>query len=179
MKIIIIINIIFFGFLIGQGDLLHTHPKEFNDEKITAKNKRERMENMMIWRLTDQLELKTEQAEVFFPIYRKHMSDLKKINEGQKEIADKIKTDVDSNRSFSKTGVRNILIKYNNLEEKKLDQKKQFIKEVENILDPKQVAILGVFKHKMMKEMRKEIRGYKDDRLKLKKNRKGRKSIWN
>ena len=41
------------------------------------------------------------------------------------------------------------------------------------------IAILGVFKHKMMKEMRKEIRGYKDDRLKLKKNRKGRKSIWN
>ena len=175
----IIINIIFFGFLIGQGDLLHNHPKEFISDNEQAKNKRERMENMMIWRLTDQLELKTEQAEVFFPVYRKHISDLKKINQSQKEIAEKIKIDVDNNRSFTKTGVRNILIKYDSLEEKKLNQKKEFILEVENILDPKQVAILGVFKHKMMKEIKKDLREFKDKRFKEKRSRKGRKNIRN
>jgi len=174
----ITINIIFFGILLGQSDLLHNHPREFINDNIKSKNKRERIENMMIWRLTDQLELKTEQAEVFFPIYREHISNLKKINEDQKKIADKIRSDVDDNRSFSKTGVRNILIKYNNLEEKKLDQKKQFILKVENILDPKQVAILGVFKHRMMKEMGKELKGFKENRFKTKKNRKKRKNIW-
>lgn len=163
----------------GQGGLLHKHPKEFYNDNIKSKNKRDRMENMMIWRLTNQLELETEQAEVFFPIYREHINEIKELNEMQKEIADKIKNDIDNNRAFSKTGVRNILLKYHSLEEKKLDQKKMFLEKVENILESKQVAILGIFKHKMMKEMKKEIRGYRDYKSKEKRNRKGKKRIWN
>lgn len=173
----IIIKLIILSILTGQSEFLHKHPAEFYDDDIKIKNKKKRMDNMMIWRLTNQLELKTEQAEVFFPIYRQHMIDLKELNQGQKEITNKIKNDIDDNKAFSKTGVRNILLKYHSLEEKKLDQKKQFIKKVENILNPKQIAILGVFKHKMMNEIKEEIRGYRDFKSYRKKTRKEREGI--
>ncbi len=45
--------------MMDQDDMEHDNDK-----------RRQRMESMMVWRLTEELELKPEQAEKFFPRYR-------------------------------------------------------------------------------------------------------------
>ena len=57
------------GFLFSQETMLHKHPDEFKESSDRLNLKRQRMDNMMIWRLTDKLELTVEQSELFFPQY--------------------------------------------------------------------------------------------------------------
>ena len=76
------------GFLFSQETMLHKHPDEFKESSDRLNLKRQRMDNMMIWRLTDKLELTVEQSELFFPQYRKFREDIKKINNEEKKIGD-------------------------------------------------------------------------------------------
>ena len=54
-----------------------------DDDKLERENehgRRERMETMMVWRLTEELDLKPKQAEKFFPRFREHRKDLSAVS---------------------------------------------------------------------------------------------------
>ena len=51
----------------------------------------ERMEMMMVWRLTDDLELTTEQAEKFFPRFRKHREAMDEIRKKERALGKVLK----------------------------------------------------------------------------------------
>ena len=98
--------------LFSQEKRLHNHPSEFQNLNSRSNSKKQRMDNMMIWRLTDKLELTVEQSESFFPQFRQFREDVKKMNDEEREIGDKVQKDLSDNRTFSKTGVRNIQERY-------------------------------------------------------------------
>ena len=159
------------GLLFSQETMLHKHPDEFKQSSDRLNLKKQRMDNMMIWRLTDKLELTIEQSESFFPQYRKFREDIKIINNDERKIGDKVDKDLDDNRTFSKTGVKNIQERYFELQKLKMDKRKDFLVSVENILSPKQIAVLTFFKQGIMKEMKNEFRDHKGKKRRNKKKR--------
>jgi len=158
--------------LFSQEKRLHNHPSEFQNSNSRSNSKKQRMENMMIWRLTDKLELTVEQSESFFPQFRQFREDIKKMNDEERGIGDNVQKDLSDNRTFSKTGVKNIQERYFKIQKLKIDIRKEFLLNVENILSPKQIAILTVFKQEMMRDMKNELKDYKGKkRLNKKKSR--------
>ena len=59
-----------------SGLMAQKHDRYEKDRWDEAPVRSERMESMVIWRLTDHLELSSEQAEKFFPRFREHREEL-------------------------------------------------------------------------------------------------------
>ena len=74
--------IILFSFL--TGGIAQSY--DWNDEKkLRGRRSPEKMENMIVWRLTDELDLSTDQAEKFFPRFRNHRKELEEIGKKERE----------------------------------------------------------------------------------------------
>jgi len=118
----------------------------------------ERMEMMMTWKLTEELDLTPEQADKFFPRMKVHRENMEKIDDEirnvVKELQEKVKDDKDiSDSEFSST-----IQKVSTLEKQKIDEKNRFMVELKGILDNTQRVKLTMFKTKFAKDMQEQIR---------------------
>ena len=66
-----------------SGLMAQKHDRYEKDRWDDAPVRSERMESMVIWRLTDHLELSSEQAEKFFPRFREHREEIKQLDNDQ------------------------------------------------------------------------------------------------
>ena len=57
-----------------------------DEKKIRGRRSAEKMENMIVWRLTDELDLSIDQAEKFFPRFREHRKNLEEIGRQEREM---------------------------------------------------------------------------------------------
>ena len=136
----------------------------------------ERMESMVIWRLTDHLELSSDQAEKFFPRFREHREDIKQLGKDEREIYESIREQMADDKELSKTDVRKTIDRVAKLRKERVDLETKFVLGMDDILTPNQTVKLGVFKERMMHEMRDEMRDKKGKKGKKKRNKKkGRK----
>ncbi len=74
----------------------------------------ERMEMMMIWKLTDHLELSEEQAEKFFPSMRLHQKQVLEIRKEERELFSPTFAKVKKGDQISKSEVTKLLKKIEN-----------------------------------------------------------------
>ena len=162
--------ILFLSFLTG----IIAQEKDWVDreyKKGRRNDRSEKMENMIIWRLTDDLELSTEQAEKFFPRFREHRKSLEDIGKQEREMIGKI-----DREKLSKSDVKNTIEDVSKLRQKRIELESEFVLSLDDILEPDQMIRLGVFKQRMMMEMRGEMRDGKGKKGKKKRNKKiGRK----
>ena len=72
-------RILFFTLIMLMSRLLAQDPaffeEDISDSLIDEENK-ETMRTMMIWKLTEELDLREEQADKFFPRFRKHRKEI-------------------------------------------------------------------------------------------------------
>ena len=129
----------------------------------------EKMQQMIIWRLTDDLDLSTDQAEKFFPRFRDHRKNLEEIGIQERKIIENI-----NREKLSKSDVKNTVEKIFSLRQKRVKLESDFVLSLDDILDPDQMIRLGVFKQRMMMEMRDDFREGKSAKKRYKKKRK-----WN
>ena len=122
-----------------------------------------KMENMIVWRLTDELELTTDQAEKFFPRFRKHRKSLEEIGKREREMI--ANTDLEKP---NKKDVKRMIEEISKLRQNRIELEADFVLSLDDVLDPHQMIRLGVFKQRMMMEMREEIR---DGKAKKKRSR--------
>ena len=140
------------------------------DEKKDKRGRNpEKMEQMIIWRLTDDLDLSTDQAEKFFPRFRDHRKNLEEIGIQERKIIENI-----NREKLSKSDVKNTVEKISSLRQKRVKLESDFVLSLDDILDPDQMIRLGVFKQRMMMEMRDDFREGKSAKKRYKKKRK-----WN
>ena len=132
----------------------------------------ERMESMVIWRLTDHLELSSEQAEKFFPRFREHREDIKQLGKDEREIYESIRDQMDDDKKLSKADVKKTIDRVAKLRKERVDLETKFVLGMDDILSPNQMVKLGVFKERMMNEMREEMRDKKGKKGKMKRNKK-------
>ena len=156
------------SFTIAQNDTRRDFDQ--NDWSNDENTRSEKRESMVIWRLTEDLDLSSQQAEKFFPRFREHREKLDKIGKEERKSLMEIRFKIRDNEEISKSEMERTIKNVAELRKDRVDLETKFILGMEDILDPNQMVKLSVFKLRLMKEMQGEMRDRKGkDR---KKNRK-------
>ena len=132
----------------------------------------ERMESMMVWRLTEALELSPEQAEKFFPRFRKHRGEMDDIRKQERAIGDEVADNIHQETDMSKDDVKKHIEKVSELRKKRIELETEYLLGMDDVLTPRQLARLGVFKERMMQDMRGELKERKGKKGKSKHKKK-------
>ena len=143
----------------------------FSQGVFPKKDRHERKETMIIWKLTEELELTSEQAEKFFPKHREHRADIEKLKKRIENLGQENLEDFDN---LSSKEINRIIKERQDLKKKIIDIETEFIFGMENLLDSKQIVLLATFKSRIMNDMRADLKGKKKHKKKKKKRKKSR-----
>jgi len=143
----------------------------FSQGVFPKKDRHERKETMIIWKLTEELELTSEQAEKFFPEHREHRQNIEELREKIENLGEESWGNFDNINSKE---ITKIIKERQDLKKKIIDLETEFIFRMENLLNSKQLALLATFKSRMMNDMRADLKGKKKHKKKKKKRKKGR-----
>ena len=133
----------------------------------------ERRESMVIWRLTEDLDLSSEQAEKFFPRFREHRDMLDELSKDERKILMDVRIKIRDEEELSKSEMEKTIKKVAELRKDRVDLEYKFILGMGDILNPNQMVKLSVFKQKLMNEMQGNFRDRMDkDRKKSRKQMK-------
>ena len=142
----------------------------FSQGVFPKKDRHERKETMIIWKLTEELVLTSEQAEKFFPEHREHRENIEELREKIENLGEKSLDNFDNIKSEE---ITKIIKERQDLKKKIIDMETEFIFSMENLLNSKQLVLLATFKSRIMNDMRADLKGKKKHKKK-KKRKKGR-----
>lgn len=118
----------------------------------------EKMRMMAVWKLTEHLDLKEDQADKFFPRYRSHEEKLKSIRKQQREILKPLKEKIRDGEEISAKEVSSAIDQLTKLEKQMVTDREDFVKGMKNILSPEQQLKLLTFRGEMMRDVKGKIR---------------------
>ncbi len=116
-----------------------------------------RMESMMIYHMTEYLDLSPEQAEQFFPLMRNHQEKTGEYYSKIRELCDKTNKKARSD-SYTEKDLQITLNELQRLEKTILEEKKTFIQDLEPVLTPSQRAKLLFFDEEFRKQLRMKLK---------------------
>ncbi len=134
-----------------KHNMTHPGPQGFGQPS-------ERMEMMMTWKLTEELELTPEQADKFFPRMKAHRENMETIDHQIREVTVDIRDKVRDGKEISNNDFNNMFEQITEFEKQKIDEKKRFINGLNGILDNTQRVKLTMFKDRFAKDMQEQIR---------------------
>ena len=111
-----------------------------------------RMETMMVWKLTDYLNLSEQQAEKLFPRMRRHRVRMGDLHTEEKDLFDSYLSKIKKEEKISQSDVNAMLKKMESLEQKKSTNRIDFIRSTKDILDPEQQIMFMSFEPYMKQE---------------------------
>ena len=117
-----------------------------------------RMETMMIWKLTDYLNLSEQQAEKLFPRMRRHRVRMGDLHTEEKDLFDSYLSKIKKEEKISQSDVNAMLKKMESLEQKKSTNRIDFIRSTKDILDPEQQIMFMSFEPYMKQEAQKGMK---------------------
>ena len=155
--------------------------REILPDSLYEQENRKSIESMMIWKLTEELELEVDQAEKFFPRFRQHRVDMENLRKKQRSLAGSLKLNM-KNDKLTSNEVNRIIEETSSLKKKMSDLEEKFLISSGDILNPVQQAKLGVFKHKMMKDLKGKMKNKRSERSKRKfrnERKRNKRQFWN
>lgn len=118
-------------------------------------NDNPKMENYRIYQMTDYLELTPEQATLFFPKQRQYMENERIWFDGwQKETRDYFEA---NRENLNEEVTRELVKRMKLMEEKRINNRVEFLNGLFDILTPKQIAKLMFFEDDFRKHLRDEL----------------------
>ena len=138
--------------LFGQDDFGPMNPE-----------RRERMESLRIWKMTEFLELSSDQSVLFFPKLREYEESIRSDQEGQREIIRRINEKIEREADrISEEDVRKYTQQMTDFEKKIIDKKQKFILDLSDVLTPEQqmkfIIFDSNFRNRLMKMLNPEDR---------------------
>ena len=130
-------------------------------KKAVVKEKKEKMEMMMAWKLTEHLKLTNEEAEKFFPRFREHREIINTFTDKEKTLNSEIKEKIERGDALSNNDLDKLLDELSGLERKRIKEKKSFIDGLEGHLNNVQRAKLIGFEHRFRKDVREQLKHHK------------------
>ena len=130
-------------------------------KKAVVKEKKEKMEMMMAWKLTEHLKLTNEEAEKFFPRFREHREIINTFTDKEKTLNSEIKEKIERGDALSNNDLDKLLDELSGLERKRIKEKKLFIDGLEGHLNNVQRAKLIGFEHRFRKDVREQLKHHK------------------
>ena len=158
--------------------------EDISDSLINEENK-ETMRTMMIWKLTEELDLREEQADRFFPRFRKHRKEIDVLKTRERLLGKSLNQNVNNKNKLTGSEVNKIIKESTALRKKMADLEEKFLIDSGDILNPNQQAKLGLFKQKMMKDMKGKMkkrhkrRAMKDGKKFRKNKKQNKRGYWN
>ena len=165
------------GLVFSQDD----NSREILSDSLYEQGNRKSIESMMIWKLTEELELEVDQAEKFFPRFRQHRVEMENLRKKQRSLAGSLKLNMKDSKITS-SEVNKIIKETSSLKRKMSDLEEKFLINSGDILNPVQQAKLGVFKHKMMKDLKGKMKNKRSDKGKRKfrnERKRNKRQFWN
>ena len=159
----------------------YDNSREILSDSLYDQGNRKSIESMMIWKLTEELELEVDQAEKFFPRFRQHRVEMENLRKKQRSLAGSLKLNV-KNSKLTSSEVSRIIKETSSLKRKMSDLEENFLIDSGDILTPVQQAKLGVFKHKMMKDLKGKMKNKRSDKGKRKfrnERKRNKRQFWN
>ena len=117
-----------------------------------------RMETMMVWKLTDYLNLSEQQAEKLFPRMRRHRVRMGDLHTEEKDLFDSYLSKIKKEEKISQSDVNAMLKKMESLEQKKSTNRIDFIRSTKDILNPEQQIMFMSFEPYMKQEAQKGMK---------------------
>ena len=99
---------------------------EILSDSLYEQGNRKSMESMMIWKLTDELELEVDQAEKFFPRFRQHRAEMENLRRKQRSLAGSIRLNI-KNEKLTSSEVNRIIKETSSLKRKMSDLEEKFL----------------------------------------------------
>ena len=130
-------------------------------DQTVVKEKKEKMEMMMAWKLTEHLKLTNEEAEKFFPRFREHRETMDAFTDKEKKLNSEIKEKIERGDALSNNDLDKLLDELSGLERKRIKEKKLFIDGLEGHLNNVQRAKLIGFEHRFRKDVREQLKHHK------------------
>lgn len=121
--------------------MMHKHN---NMAMMDKENRGENREQMMAFRLTERLELTSEQAEKFFPKMREHREIIDSINDELFEAKEDLRDKINSDKEISDSELKMLLSLSTDMKDKRSNEKDRFIDSLDGILDNTQIAKLAM-----------------------------------
>ena len=178
MKFLHFILIFLLNALIFSQD---DNSREILSDSLYEQGNRKSIESMMIWKLTEELELEVDQAEKFFPRFRQHRVEIENLRKKQRSLAGSLRLNI-QNEKLTSSEVSRIIKETSSLKRKMSDLEEKFLINSGDILNPLQQAKLGVFKHKMMKDLKGKMKNKRSDKSKRKfrnERKRNKRQFWN
>ena len=117
-----------------------------------------RMETMMVWKLTDYLNLSEQQAEKLFPRMRRHRMRMGDLHSEEKDLFDSYLSKIKKEEKISQSDVNAMLKKMQSIDQKKSTNRIDFIRSTKDILDPEQQIMFMSFEPYMKQEAQKGMK---------------------
>ena len=159
----------------------YDNSREALSDSLYEQENRRSIESMMIWKLTEELELEVDQAEKFFPRFRQHRVEMENLRKKQRSLAGSLRLNI-KNEKLTSSEVSRIIKETSSLKRKMSDLEEKFLINSVDILNPVQQAKLGVFKHKMMKDLKGKMKNKRSDKGKRKfrnERKRNKRQFWN
>jgi hypothetical protein len=123
--------------------------------------KREKVEQLRVAYLTKHLELTTEEAEKFWPVYNEFTDKLRESKKTKMKLAKELKENVDNLKdSEIKTKTDAILSE----EQKEVDLKKEYNPKIAAVIGYKRTVKLVSLEREFRQELRKELQKRREER---------------
>jgi flagellar motility protein MotE (MotC chaperone) len=118
----------------------------------------EQMEAVRIWKMTEFLDLDTDQSTQFFPRLKEHEKRIREIQDKQREIMMEICRETDNEASqISQADIENYAQKIAKLEKNIINEKETFINSVGDILSERQQAKFIIFENKFRNRLMRSL----------------------
>ncbi len=118
----------------------------------------EKMNMMMMWRLTEELSLSEDQAAVLFPKLNKHREELDQIDEELMKLGDEIREKIDSGEEITDKYFKKSLQTLTDLKHTRVDAETNFLISVKGTLSNEQLMKLSTFERRFKRELREKMR---------------------
>ena len=132
---------------------LFMFPQNISDEK------RKKVEIQKIALITKALDLSSEEAQVFWPVYNNFSDEMKTIKERRREVFSKAR---ENRSSLTEKEIGNIIDERLKMEQEILDLKVKYNKEFQKVISNKQIAALYNAEEELKKELLNRIKKGKD-----------------
>ena len=120
----------------------------------------------MIAKLDKYLDLSVEQADQFFPRFRRFSDRRQELEQERRELIDELSLVVQSD-STNEKAIEELLDRVHGVDMSMVELKQQFREEVRPILSPVQRARLEIFSHQFPERVRKLIDDTRRERLRM------------
>lgn len=124
------------------------------------KEKREKVRQLMVWKLTDRLNLTSEQSQKFFPTFNKYLDDNEKLFDERRNLIHDIKT-ADNLTDAQLTEKANRILK---IDKERNENLIQLVSDSDKILSARQCAELVIFQTEFVKDLARNMERFKKDR---------------